>query len=227
LIELLVVISIIALLIAILLPALSKAREAGRKVQCLSQERQMGIAFSSYAAEQRDQLPITGESGGCQWPWRLFPKTSTVAAFEQFDLFRCPSDQLKVARSYAVTSSDSSATGYKGAYVSVTDGGSSYMAGQFRLGSFTKPSEDFLVVEAVDSRVTALWHGYYATVNRNFQIKSGGPWVHVQLGSNYLYLDGHGAYLAAPTTWGTTGFSTGMAQTSTTSIWDRGFDATN
>ncbi|MEO0476110.1 MAG: DUF1559 domain-containing protein, partial [Planctomycetota bacterium] len=57
LIELLVVISIIALLIAILLPALSSAREAGRVTQCASNLRQQGIAVTNYAVDYKEQLP--------------------------------------------------------------------------------------------------------------------------------------------------------------------------
>ncbi|MCC6580114.1 MAG: type II secretion system protein [Phycisphaeraceae bacterium] len=57
LIELLVVISIIAMLIAILLPALQKAKMASQSVQCLSNQRQMGLFFQTYAGDYKGVLP--------------------------------------------------------------------------------------------------------------------------------------------------------------------------
>lgn len=51
--ELLVVISIIALLISLLLPALAKARQAGLRIQTASNMRQIGIAFAEYADQYR------------------------------------------------------------------------------------------------------------------------------------------------------------------------------
>jgi prepilin-type N-terminal cleavage/methylation domain-containing protein/prepilin-type processing-associated H-X9-DG protein len=56
LVELLVVISIIALLMAILLPALNKAREQGKRIVCLSNLKQLTLAWMNYASTYNDKL---------------------------------------------------------------------------------------------------------------------------------------------------------------------------
>ena len=75
LIELLVVIAIIALLVSILMPALTKAREQARYVTCKTYLRQYGIAAALMLMDNEDRYPASAwytlynssPSGYCQW----------------------------------------------------------------------------------------------------------------------------------------------------------------
>jgi len=64
LVEIIVVIAIIALLIAILLPSLSKAREQSRRLVCLSNQRQLVTAWSMYSIEFKGYMPLAYPDGG-------------------------------------------------------------------------------------------------------------------------------------------------------------------
>ena len=76
LVELLVVIGIIAILIAILLPALSKSREAARRAGCLSNLRQVHTAFFFYAGNYKDQVPLGYRAGNKQFNSMMYSFTT-------------------------------------------------------------------------------------------------------------------------------------------------------
>jgi prepilin-type N-terminal cleavage/methylation domain-containing protein len=68
LIELLVVIAIIAILAAMLLPALGRAKQRSQIASCSSNLRQIGLAISMYTSDNKERLPYNANS---RWPWDL------------------------------------------------------------------------------------------------------------------------------------------------------------
>ncbi|MBN1795036.1 MAG: type II secretion system protein [Sedimentisphaerales bacterium] len=126
LIELLVVISIISMLMSIMLPGLNNAQEMGRRVVCLSNMRQLGIAWMLYAHENDDSLcsPDTdfnsADSQNNRWVadgHDLNPNTNaiggTVEAIkngalygyvsETANVYKCKSDKTELLRSYSIS----------------------------------------------------------------------------------------------------------------------------
>ena len=87
LVELLVVIGIIALLIALLLPALNKAQEAGRRASCLSNLRQVHQAFAMYALENKDQVPLGHRSVSKQFNSMVYSATTATVPPGRWVLF--------------------------------------------------------------------------------------------------------------------------------------------
>jgi len=123
LIELLVVIAVIALLMALLVPALRAAREQARRAVCLSNLRQLTLAWISYANENDGWLVsgISSGTGGSDpsqggWLGNAFLETNREAVLEHphkgklwayindVDFYRCPSGEPRHLATYAIVS---------------------------------------------------------------------------------------------------------------------------
>ena len=80
LIELLVVIAIIAILAAMLLPALSAARERARSANCISKLKQTGLAAIMYAGANQDYVPICKTSANLSSKWTYTSANIIIAS---------------------------------------------------------------------------------------------------------------------------------------------------
>ena len=94
LIELLVTIAIIAILAGLTLPALSRAREHGRRAACLNNLRQIFLAFDMYTQDYDDYCPIAASVPSLHL--NDDPRICDVLApyANSPGVFRCPSDNL-------------------------------------------------------------------------------------------------------------------------------------
>src|SRR5262245_3166867 len=138
LIELLVVIAIIAILAALLLPALSRAKENAQAIKCASNLRQLATAVHLFVPESEDKLPGVWESsvgGGNDsglngWmffrnvggPTRFDPTRGTLFQFAPNETaFECPTDRGNSGASYSINGGLSSGTPIAGFHDGVAE----------------------------------------------------------------------------------------------------------
>lgn len=133
LIELMVVIAIIALLCAILLPALRNAKEYARSMSCASQLKQFGYANTMYVGDNMDYLPF-GVTNGKLWDYLLTSyvnyNLSGADKINSYSIYHCPSggDLCPVAvsryryKSYAYNFKHTADTGKKASLIANPSG---------------------------------------------------------------------------------------------------------
>jgi prepilin-type processing-associated H-X9-DG protein/prepilin-type N-terminal cleavage/methylation domain-containing protein len=112
LVELLVVIGIISLLIAMLLPALNKARQAAKTVQCLSNLKQISLAMQMYAGENHGWMPPLYQATGNPSPSQYQRWTATLCRGKYLPVaavFFCPEMENNTYRDWWLKHSDDAA----------------------------------------------------------------------------------------------------------------------
>ncbi len=183
LVELLVVIAIIAVLAALLLPALARAKQRAKALQCVSNLKQLGIGCSLYALDNFDHLPETSHQSA-SWIGKL-------AVYGVTNVYYCPLDTNANNRitSYAIND-----------FLTPNPFG----APQLDFSRFTaipSPAETLHLAE--------LWGGEIGSDHFHFADASSGGYyplpfmmqvaVTIHQGSaNYLYADSHVSPLKWP-----------------------------
>ena len=206
LIELLVVIAIIAILAAMLLPALGKVKESGRATYCMNNVSQIARGCIRYATDFDDYPPrhVGGASGGADWKYGflgLMYKTPTVGMGYAGDIkiADCPSDQTRTPGVHF--------HGYLGAQYNISYGfnrkltfarigtASNYYNHEMRYSRVKEPGNTIMVAEIGSLSPVKNLYGLWGHVgdamwyysNRLTELEG----YNHDRGNNFAFVDGH------------------------------------
>jgi prepilin-type N-terminal cleavage/methylation domain-containing protein len=197
LIELLVVIAIIAILAAILFPVFAKAREKARQSSCLSNTKQMGLAFLQYAQDYDETFPGVRFGTGGAWPWTVWddPRGGWTRVFyvavapyiKSEQIYQCPSDSGTGHRWY---DGDGMSYGYN-EYLYNYNGGFCKLAEVS--GQQASVTDIALVAETWASGIFMDWEtgGPNPDGMDRIRYTSYNPWRNRHEVTNIVYVDGH------------------------------------
>ena len=169
--ELLVVIAIIAILAALLLPAITKSRERARQMTCISNVKQIVAGIFMYASDNRMMLPAGGASATAF-------RTNLTTYLKDTKVFECPSDRGADQTPGPVANCfESYQTSYMYAYQDLANAGVGSVS-RMKMTSFDYPSKKVLIFEP------PLFSG-------NSISKPQTQWHSSQRASVMGFLDGH------------------------------------
>ncbi|HRR96240.1 MAG TPA: DUF1559 domain-containing protein [Candidatus Ratteibacteria bacterium] len=203
LIELLVVVAIISILAAMLLPALSQAREKARQALCMGNLKQLGILVHMYAQDYDNVIVpyYLYDTSTLGTPWYgVFMRAKYVETVPynavKRTIFHCPSEPK--SNSYyrhgkSTSPNWNQATDYSmNRHVAPLIRLSTGNRGE-RLSRITNPSGRFIICDGDAVAVGVAWTGgsYWSDMNPNLDITPYGWELRHSGGMNYLFVDGH------------------------------------
>jgi prepilin-type processing-associated H-X9-DG protein/prepilin-type N-terminal cleavage/methylation domain-containing protein len=193
LVELLVVIGIIAVLIAMLLPALSKARQQAVLIKCASNLREIGQGMTMFVNDNKFHW-IKNSNGVNRWPYELIDKKYLPKGYSNVantNVFLCPADTAPPTSSTAQRWEYGGSYGYNGDLNSYAPGSSSANP-SFRGKSLTVvkvPTEMVAFWDSLQPLVAAGTVGWVFD-RSNWSTRRPDPLRHGGR-ANILFVDGH------------------------------------